>query len=321
MTNEESIVHSTYNVFGSLTASSGEYAGENPFRFSSEYSDVETGLVYYNYRYYSPGLGRWLSRDPIEEQGGYNLYGMLGNGIANYWDKQGLFNLGIGSGGVPGTLPFSGGDPLADYHYNKDQRSYDGLCSQCKEAVNSQHRKAIAWAILFGAGFIPGIGEGMDAYEFYTALLAGNTVKAVAALAGMLPVAGNIADLRKLRPQQLLPMPSTPRGLLPSPPTIDQRTGWPVGRFINDGKGNTMIEPKGGQTIPAGRNGVDTHTTYPNRSNYQRYNPQGHANNPTPHGHGHAEGSGPGRKGQGPPLDIHGNKVPSNSPDAHWPLN
>ncbi len=24
----------------------------------------ESGLVYYNYRYYSPELGRWLSRDP-----------------------------------------------------------------------------------------------------------------------------------------------------------------------------------------------------------------------------------------------------------------
>ena len=50
---------------------------------------METGLVYYNYRYYSPELGRWLSRDPIEEQGGYNLYGMLGNGIVNNWDQWG----------------------------------------------------------------------------------------------------------------------------------------------------------------------------------------------------------------------------------------
>ena len=72
-----------------MTVSSGEYAEENPFRFSSEYSDMETGLVYYNYRYYSPELGRWLSRDPIEEQGGYNLYGMLGNDIVNSWDQWG----------------------------------------------------------------------------------------------------------------------------------------------------------------------------------------------------------------------------------------
>ena len=84
------VAHYEYSPFGSLTASSGEYAEENPFRFSSEYSDMETGLVYYNYRYYSPELGRWLSRDPIEEQGGYNLYGMLGNIIISSRDILGL---------------------------------------------------------------------------------------------------------------------------------------------------------------------------------------------------------------------------------------
>ena len=89
------VAHYEYSPFGSLTASSGEYAEENPFRFSSEYSDMETGLVYYNYRYYSPELGRWLSRDPVEEQGGYNLYGMLGNGIVNNWDRQGHGPLGF----------------------------------------------------------------------------------------------------------------------------------------------------------------------------------------------------------------------------------
>ena len=87
------VAHYEYSPFGSLTASSGEYAEENPFRFSSEYSDMETGLVYYNYRYYSPELGRWLSRDPIEEQGGYNLYGMVNNYIINAFDSKGF---GIG---------------------------------------------------------------------------------------------------------------------------------------------------------------------------------------------------------------------------------
>ncbi|MDZ7653986.1 MAG: hypothetical protein U5L03_16215 [Burkholderiaceae bacterium] len=82
-----------------------------------------------------------------------------------------------------------------------------------------------------------------------------------------------------------------------------------------------MIEPVGGRTVAAGKGGVDTHTLYPNGSNYQRLNPQGHANNPTPHGHGHAPGTGPGMKGQGSSLDVHGNTVPSNSPAAHWPIN
>ncbi|RLA69961.1 MAG: RHS repeat-associated core domain-containing protein, partial [Epsilonproteobacteria bacterium] len=49
------------------------------YRFSSEVFDDQTGLVYYNHRYYSPELGMWLSKDPIGERGGYNLYGMVGN--------------------------------------------------------------------------------------------------------------------------------------------------------------------------------------------------------------------------------------------------
>jgi RHS repeat-associated protein len=73
-----------------LLNSQGPSADENPFRFSSEYFDQETGLVYYNFRYYSPELGRWLSRDPIKEQGGMNLYGMVGNDIINLTDINGL---------------------------------------------------------------------------------------------------------------------------------------------------------------------------------------------------------------------------------------
>lgn len=76
---------------------------------------------------------------------------------------------------------------------------------------------------------------------------------------------------------------------------IDSRTGATVGRMIADDHGNIMIEPVGGSTVAAGRNGVDTHTLYPNGSNYHRYNPTGHSNNPTPHGHGHLMGNGPGR--------------------------
>ena len=36
-------------------------------RFSTKYYDAEADLYYYGYRYYSPSLGRWISRDPIKE--------------------------------------------------------------------------------------------------------------------------------------------------------------------------------------------------------------------------------------------------------------
>ena len=81
------VAHYEYSPFGYLTKATGDHAANNPLRFSSEYFDEETGLVYYNYRYYNPELGRWISRDLIEEQGGYNLYGMIGNNPLYGWDE------------------------------------------------------------------------------------------------------------------------------------------------------------------------------------------------------------------------------------------
>jgi hypothetical protein len=45
--------------------------------------------VYYGYRYYDPMLGRWVSRDPIEEGGGVNLCGFLYNNGINLIDTDG----------------------------------------------------------------------------------------------------------------------------------------------------------------------------------------------------------------------------------------
>lgn len=81
--------HYEYSPFGQQTKATGSYAGSNPFRFSSEYYDAETGLVYYNYRDYDAKSGRWLSRDPIGEAGGYNLYRMINNAPLNGLDELG----------------------------------------------------------------------------------------------------------------------------------------------------------------------------------------------------------------------------------------
>jgi RHS repeat-associated protein len=86
-----------YNPFGKVTGR-GTYASTNLFRFSSEYHDDETELVYYNFRYYSLKLGRWIKRDPIEEfeknkKGKIEklnlLYGFVYNNAVNKWDSLG----------------------------------------------------------------------------------------------------------------------------------------------------------------------------------------------------------------------------------------
>ena len=77
----------SYAPFGAVTASDNGVI--QPFQWSSEHYDPELGLVYYNYRHYSPTLGRFLSRDPIQEQGGLNLYAFVGNETTRLFDSRG----------------------------------------------------------------------------------------------------------------------------------------------------------------------------------------------------------------------------------------
>ena len=37
---------------------------------STKYTDSESGLVYYGFRFYVPEMGRWVSKDPLWEKGG-----------------------------------------------------------------------------------------------------------------------------------------------------------------------------------------------------------------------------------------------------------
>ena len=71
--------HFEYDPFGNLTAGTSGTATAFPYRFSTKPQDPVTGLLYYGYRWYDPLTGRWPSRDPIEEEGGVNLYGFVGN--------------------------------------------------------------------------------------------------------------------------------------------------------------------------------------------------------------------------------------------------
>jgi len=49
-----------------------------------------SGVRYYGFRYYNPATGRWLSRDPIGENGGLNLFGFAGNSALSSIDYLGL---------------------------------------------------------------------------------------------------------------------------------------------------------------------------------------------------------------------------------------
>jgi RHS repeat-associated protein len=59
-------------------------------QFSTKPYDEGTGLSYYDYRFYAPTIGRWMTRDPLGEGGGINLYGFVGNNPMNLVDPFGL---------------------------------------------------------------------------------------------------------------------------------------------------------------------------------------------------------------------------------------
>jgi RHS repeat-associated protein len=77
-----------YDPFGIPLAVTGTL--QQPMRFSTKAYDERTGLYYYGYRFYSPKLGRWLSRDPIGEKGGSNLYAFSKNNPLIYFDPNGF---------------------------------------------------------------------------------------------------------------------------------------------------------------------------------------------------------------------------------------
>jgi len=86
-----------YDPYGNMLVAEGAYAAANPFRFSTKWCDTEPGTghesYYYGYRYYSPRLGRWLSRDPIGDDGGLNLYAFVLNEPVALYDPTGLVGL------------------------------------------------------------------------------------------------------------------------------------------------------------------------------------------------------------------------------------
>jgi len=80
-----------YGPFGEPLRLTGPAATNNPFRFSTKRTDNTTDLVLYEFRAYVPSLGRWVSRDPISEGGGVNVYGFVHNAVLAYVDPQGLW--------------------------------------------------------------------------------------------------------------------------------------------------------------------------------------------------------------------------------------
>jgi RHS repeat-associated protein len=95
------VAHYDYAPNGAPTKSVGSRATWTDFRYGGLFYHQTSDLYLATHRAYDPVVGRWLSRDPIGEKGGYNLYAyVVGNPIGkadpsgNQSDEE-----------PPGTMP------------------------------------------------------------------------------------------------------------------------------------------------------------------------------------------------------------------------
>ncbi|WP_422527052.1 RHS repeat-associated core domain-containing protein [Serratia fonticola] len=61
-----------------------------PLRFQGQYEDKESGLYYNLNRYYDPGIGRYLTPDPVKLGGGLNSYQYVDGNPVGWVDPLGL---------------------------------------------------------------------------------------------------------------------------------------------------------------------------------------------------------------------------------------
>ena len=83
-----------YDPYGRRTQTHGTLQAD--FGFTGHYVHAPTGLQLALYRAYDAETGRWLSRDPIGELRGVNLYDYVGNKPVNRTDPLGLWGIQFG---------------------------------------------------------------------------------------------------------------------------------------------------------------------------------------------------------------------------------
>ena len=90
MTDSNGTIHAQYDYdpYGNVGKLKGDL--EADFQFTGDYFHKASGLNLTLYRAYDPVNSRWLSRDPMGEYGGLNLYGYVRDNPVNMRDPLGL---------------------------------------------------------------------------------------------------------------------------------------------------------------------------------------------------------------------------------------
>ncbi|MCK9305357.1 MAG: hypothetical protein M0P27_08180, partial [Bacteroidales bacterium] len=126
--------HYEYSAFGEITVQSNTMTDDFTHRFSTKPFDKKTDLVVYEQRYYKPPFATWLSRDPVEERGGNNLYVIGNNNVINKLDVLGMWSATAYSKGKSRRIyEWESGDTLESLA--KDLRLDYGEVSKWMESV------------------------------------------------------------------------------------------------------------------------------------------------------------------------------------------
>jgi len=89
-----------YDPYGSVTKATGSRATWTDFRYAGLFYHQPSGLYLATYRAYDPAVGRWVSRDPIAERGGINLYAYVGGNPLSGVDPFGLWTYSQSTGTI-----------------------------------------------------------------------------------------------------------------------------------------------------------------------------------------------------------------------------
>lgn len=167
-----------YDAYGQVAFFDGAYlplsasAIGNPYLFTGQRYDAESGLYFYKSRYYSPVLGRFLQRDPLGFVDGLSIYEYALSNPTNWADPLGL-----------SSTPCD--QPLWEYLTLDNLQFLFDLLGSSQILVLDQIGNLLGglisamrgdWAgvVLSTAGLVPGIGAAADA-----AKLARNVDRAV----------------------------------------------------------------------------------------------------------------------------------------------
>ena len=136
-----------YSPYGAVT---GTGSLVQPVQWSGEMHDEEPALAYYNYRFYNPKDGRWINRDPIAEEGGWNLYNFVKDNPVNKFDVFGLQALeslsstviqGLAAGKISEVATLLGYATAAALVAALTEEGYKLRCKACHPPVGSQRQQ------------------------------------------------------------------------------------------------------------------------------------------------------------------------------------